>query len=148
MKQLSYSILILLDLDHPADVQIHSWGKSLEEAFEQAAVGIYGIMTELETVDPIQEEKIEASGHDLESLLFNFLDECLFTFSAEPYLCGCQVKITEFNKEEFSLTAVLKGEQFNLDKHPQGTEVKAITYSNLQIHQKPDDVEIYVIVDI
>lgn len=135
-------------MDHPADVQIHSWGVTLEEAFEQAAVGMYGIMTELETIDPIQAEDIEASGHDLESLLFNFLDECLFTFSAEPYLCGCQVQITEFKRGEFSLKATIRGEQFNLDKHPQGTEVKAITYSNLQIHQKPGEMEIYVIVDI
>lgn len=145
---LSLVISLTLDLDHPADVQIHSWGKTLGEAFEQAAVGMYGIMTELETVDPIQEENIEATGHDLESLLFNFLDECLFIFSVEPFLCACQVKITDFNEEEFSIKATLRGEQFNLDKHPQGTEVKAITYSNLQIHHKPDDMEIYIIVDI
>ena len=30
----------------------------------------------------------------------------------------------------------------------QGTEVKAITYSNMQIHHKADKHEVYVIVDI
>lgn len=137
------------DLDHPSDVQIHSWGINVKEAFEQAAVGMYGIMTELETVDPLQTEDVEASGHDLNSLLFNFLDECLFVFCVEPYLCACVVEITEFDQENFAIKAKLKGEQFNLNKHPQGTEVKAITYSNMQIHHsKPDDWEVYVILDI
>ena len=135
-------------MDHPADVQIHSWGTNLKEAFEQAAVGMYGIMTEIETVDPLQEEDIEANGHDIDSLFFNFLDECLFVFCAEPYLCACVVEITEFDEQSFSIKAKLRGEPFNLDKHPQGTEVKAITYSNMQIHSKDNDCEVYVIVDI
>jgi len=139
---------IIIDLDHPADVQIHSWGKSLKEAFEQAAVGMFGIMTEIETVDPIQEETVEATGHDMDSLLFNFLDECLFSFCVEPNICACKVEITDFDATSFSIKATLHGETFNLEKHPQGTEVKAITYSNLQIHSQPNDCEVYVIVDI
>jgi SHS2 domain-containing protein len=30
----------------------------------------------------------------------------------------------------------------------QGTEIKAITYSNMQIHEKDDRTDLYVIVDI
>jgi SHS2 domain-containing protein len=47
-----------------------------------------------------------------------------------------------------------EGEKFDLSKHPQGTEVKAITYSAMQIHEKPAEgttparVDVYVIVDI
>jgi SHS2 domain-containing protein len=37
------------------------------------------------------------------------------------------VKILEFDKENFKIKAVGYGEIFNLEKHPQGTEVKAIT---------------------
>ena len=40
------------------------------------------------------------------------------------------------------------GEKFDLEKHPQGTEVKAITYSAMQIHEKEDRCDLYVIVDI
>ena len=68
------------------------------------------------------------------------------------------------------LTSSLRhGETFDLSKHPQvicimpalclgltlvllmfsqGTEVKAITYSNLQVHDTKDKHEVYVIVDI
>ena len=37
-------------LDHTADVQIHSWGPSVKEAFEQAAKAMFGYMTELDTI--------------------------------------------------------------------------------------------------
>lgn len=34
-------------LDHTADVQLHAWGASLEEAFEQAALAMFNYMTPL-----------------------------------------------------------------------------------------------------
>lgn len=135
-------------LDHPADVQIHSWGKTFSDVFEQAAIGMFGYMTDLNTVVHDREETVTATGHDLQSLLFNFLDECLFAFSAETFICACMVNITEFDLENFSVTATLGGETFDLSKHPQGTEVKAITYSNMQIFNKEDRYECYVIIDI
>ena len=41
-----------------------------------------------------------------------------------------------------------KGEPFRIGKHPQGTEVKAITYSNMQIHTDKPTHDVYVIIDI
>lgn len=46
---------------------------------------MFGYMTELETVEGLQRQEITAQGHDLASLLFHFLDEWLFLFSAEPF---------------------------------------------------------------
>jgi SHS2 domain-containing protein len=58
------------------------------------------------------------------------------------------VKITEFDLENFKIRAIGYGETFDLSKHPQGTEVKAITYSNMQVHDTDDKHEVYVIIDI
>ena len=47
---------------------------------------MFGYMTDLERVQMTQLHHVEAEGHDLESLLFHFLDELLFMFSAEPFI--------------------------------------------------------------
>lgn len=58
------------------------------------------------------------------------------------------VKIIEFDEVNFTIRAEGHGETFDLSKHPQGTEVKAITYSNMQIYNTTDKHECYVIIDI
>ncbi|XP_055696807.1 protein archease-like isoform X1 [Phlebotomus papatasi] len=137
-------------LDHTADVQLHAWGSSLKEAFEQCGIAMNGYMTDLETVNVDKCFKIEAQGDDLEGLLFRFLDELLFLFCAEPFLIARKVEITKFDLDTFSVECLCYGEPFDLQRHPQGTEVKAITYSAMQINQ--DSVknyyEVFVIIDI
>lgn len=83
-------------LDHPADIQIHAWGDNLREAYEQAAMGMYGYMTDPETVEIEEVREVEAEAEDLQGLLFHFLDECLFTFCCEPYFIPRKVVITEW----------------------------------------------------
>ncbi|KAL0281043.1 UNVERIFIED_CONTAM: hypothetical protein PYX00_002158 [Menopon gallinae] len=135
-------------LDHTADVQLHAWGDSLEEAFEQCAVAMFGYITELDTVEITEDEEIEAVGEDLLSLLFHFLDEFLYLFCAEPYLVAKKVKITEFNRQELRIRAKGYGEPFQIGKHPQGADIKAITYSNMQVYDNEGQHEVFVIVDI
>lgn len=113
---------------------------------------MFGYMTELSTVEIKQSAEIEATGHDLESLLFHFLDELLFLFSCEPFLICSKLTITEFitEGEEFRIQCKCYGEEFQLGKHPQGTEVKAITYSAMQIVNDAEkkDFQVFVIIDI
>lgn len=59
-----------------------------------------------------------------------------------------KVKILEFDRDNFKIKARGFGETFEIGKHPQGTEVKAITYSNMQVHEGPTNCEIFVIIDI
>jgi len=161
-----------LDLDHTADVQLHTWGSTLQEALEQVVVAMFGYMTDLRLVDVDEEctTTVEAKGHDLPSLLFQLMDEFLFLFSTQ-YVVFKEVRITKLDLKAFAVTAVGKGEPFDLHKHPQGTEVNAITYSNMQIFtdlapfggvtieagdnvgivrplNRPDRHELYMIIDI
>ncbi|VEL28016.1 unnamed protein product [Protopolystoma xenopodis] len=86
------------------------------------------------------------------SLLYHFLDEWLFIFSADPFFIPRVVKIVDFDLKNFRIRSRGWGEEFNKSKHPQasfiGTEVKAITYSSMQIHDKDDMHEVFVIIDI
>eukprot|EP00286_Rhodomonas_abbreviata_P029790 CAMPEP_0181292630 /NCGR_PEP_ID=MMETSP1101-20121128/2615_1 /TAXON_ID=46948 /ORGANISM="Rhodomonas abbreviata, Strain Caron Lab Isolate" /LENGTH=220 /DNA_ID=CAMNT_0023397125 /DNA_START=316 /DNA_END=978 /DNA_ORIENTATION=- len=136
-------------LDHTADVQFHSWGDNMEEAFEQAVVCMFSYITEIDTVDTTSTNSVEVSGHDLDSLLYAFMDEFLFQFCVDGFVAR-RVTITEFDKEAFTIKAQGFGEKFQpRTKHPQGTEIKAITYSAMQIIQHSQGTaELFVIVDI
>lgn len=48
-------------------------------------MAMFGYMTDITTVSPLSTEVITAEGDDLISLLYHFLDEWLFVFSAEPF---------------------------------------------------------------
>ncbi|UYV78438.1 ZBTB8OS [Cordylochernes scorpioides] len=104
--------------------------------------------TDYDTVQMKMSADIEAEGLDMLSLLYHFLDEFLFIFSAEPNFIARKVKILEFDKENFKIKARGFGEIFDISVHPQGTEVKAITYSNMQVYDNENQHELFVIVDI
>lgn len=62
----------------------------MEEAFEQCVLAMFALITETDTVevhDVSQPLEVCAQGHDLHSLLFNFLDEWLFQFNGDLFLC-------------------------------------------------------------
>jgi len=137
-------------LDHTADIQVHSWGDDMIEALENSAIGMFGYMTELDKVEYITEFpfSVKANTPDMESMFFRFLDELLVIFFIEGYLLFRDVKITSFDRENWEINGFGYGEVMDLSRHPQGTEVKAITYSAMQIYEEDNKVELYVVLDI
>ena len=134
--------------DHTADVQIHSWGTSLKEAFANAALGMTNVLTPIDAVCATESFAFEAEGHDVESLLFAFLDECLFQFHSELRVCQ-SMKITHFSRSPWKISAEGTGEIFDPSRHESGTEVKAVTYSAMKVVEGLEgQAEVFVIVDI
>lgn len=136
--------------EHTADVQVRSWGHSLEEAFSQTAYSLMATITpDLKKINPKIEKKITIKAEDKEALLFDFLSEFLYIFDVDE-LVFSQIyvsKIEKFN-DNYKLQATLKGEKFDLDKHEIGIEVKAITYSFMNIEEKHASTIIDIVFDI
>lgn len=136
-------------LDHTADVQIHAWGENLEEAFQNAAIAMTAYITDINMIQVCHREQFSVEAHDLNGLLYRFLDEVLFLFNAEPFLLSKTVRIINMTVgDSFKAIAECCGEPFSIKKHPQGTEIKAITYSAMKIIQEDNRCDIYFIVDI
>lgn len=136
-------------LDHTADVQLHSWGDNFAEALEQLILSMYGYMADgLSQVEEVYPMEFEAQGQDASSLVFNILTECLYGFTAEPFFIAKSVSATQVDLKSFKVSVKCLGDSFTLSKHLAGTEIKAITYSNLQVLEKGDRCDIYVVVDI
>jgi len=74
-------------LDHTADVQCHAWGPTLKAAFETMGTCMFNYMTDLSTVDINLDDTrtITVQAHDMQSLLFKYMDEMLFKFCSDTF---------------------------------------------------------------
>lgn len=137
-------------MDHTADVSVKSWGRNLEEAFSQTALSLMTTITpNLKKISPKIEKKFEIVAEDKYALCFDFLSEFLYIFDVEDLVFSyISVKSIQKIEEKYKLIALAKGEPFDRDKHEIGTEVKAITYSFMNIEEKENKVEINIVFDV
>ena len=68
----------------------------MAKCFEQAGVAMYAYMTDPSTISIRRKISIEASGHDLDTLLYAFLNELLYQFCAEQNFIGKKVYLINF----------------------------------------------------
>lgn len=126
-------------IDHTADVGIKAYGETVEEAFENIAKGMFDIITNSSHIDSIGEYMIELEADDLEQLLVDWLSELLFLSSTYNLVFG----FFDVEIMDKKLSAIVKGEEYNLDKHKIGVEIKAVTYHMVEVHTtKPIYVQV------
>lgn len=122
-------------LDHMTDAVIEAHGTTLEEAFEQAAKGLNDTMIDLSGVRPEREIRIEASGHDLESLLFDWLDKVMLLLVADGVVMS-EFSVRIRKDGGYSLSGIAKGEKLDLSRHHYKVEIKAVTYHEMYVRQE------------
>jgi SHS2 domain-containing protein len=118
-------------LKHTADVKFQAFGKTIEEAFENASLATAETMTKKTKIAEKIKWKIDASGKDLPSLLYNFLEEFLFLLDAEDFLLSRVLKIKIKGEE---LEAEVIGDKASNYKIT--NDVKAVTYNEMFVKQR------------
>ncbi len=118
--------------EHTADLGLRVRANSLEGLLAEAGRGLFSlIVTNLEQVKSVQERLIRIEGGEPEYLLFDWLNELLYTFDVEGLLfCEFSLQL-----DATGLTAMCRGEAMQLDRHGMDHEVKAITYHGLKVQQ-------------
>jgi SHS2 domain-containing protein len=136
-------------LEHTADAYVAAYGDTLEEAFENAALATFEVMTDLETVDLTIEEELEVQAHDEYALLYRWIEELLIRFETKGRLYA-RFKILgiETLPQGFRLKAKAGGELYDPKKHPQKVGIKAITYHQMKIIKTDGKVTLEFILDI
>ncbi|MBC7081687.1 MAG: archease [Thermoplasmatales archaeon] len=131
-------------IDHTADIGIEAYGKTLEEAFENTAKGMFSIITNGEKIEGKIEKKIEINREgDDEMLLVDWLSELIYLHDVEKLVFGdFKVKIND------KLEAIAYGEKYDRSKHGYGIEIKAVTYHMLEIKRNKKGFVIRVLFDI
>ena len=119
-------------LEHTADVGVEVTAPDLPRAFSEAGIALFGIMTDISKFGSQESVSISSSGHDLESLLYSWLEELIYIFGTSE-LVLTRIDVAEFSTDPPAIRAVGYGEVFDPSLHGGGTEVKAITYHRMEI---------------
>jgi SHS2 domain-containing protein len=114
-----------------ADLLIEATGNSLGEAFANIALGMFNAITPIVDIAEEQEFELVAEGRDLDSLLFNLMDEFLYIHDTK-HLIPNRIDI-EVNTENLRAIAKCGGEKFSNKTHEVGISVKAVTYHKMRI---------------
>jgi len=134
-------------LDHMTDAYIEAYGNTLEEAFEFAARALVDTMISVDKVEAKKEEWLDVEGHDLESLLYNWLDSVMLKLLVDrEALSYFKVSISQKNGS-YELKATVKGEQLDLEKHHYKVEIKGVTYHLMEI-KRNDVIKLRFLLDL
>lgn len=132
-------------IEHTADKGVGAEGKTLEEAFENAAYGMFSLMADLPDYSPTGTIEIKVSGSDRETLFANWLRELLFLFEVERKL-PLEFDILEMG--EWRLRAKLAVREVGPDIEWLGSPVKAVTYHELEVEPTDHGWRVRVILDV
>ena len=131
-------------LEHTADAKFRAYGKTLSEAFENAAYAMEEVITDYTKVKPLIKKTISVESENKEALLYDFLEQFIFLLDSENFLLN---KIEKIEIKDNRLTAEIVGDN-KIDDYDIKTSIKAVTYQEMFIKQDKDQVVVQVIVDI
>lgn len=132
-------------LDHTADIGLIVYGEDLETLFENAGEGFFHLITDLKKVRRRVERQVEIREKDLERLMVDWLSELLYLHDVENLLFkGFDVE----SVGEGRLKARVKGEPFQEGIHIIKTEVKAVTYHQIQVRKENGGWRAQIIFDL
>ncbi|MBM3293113.1 MAG: archease [Candidatus Aminicenantes bacterium] len=153
-------------LEHTADGKFRAFGRTLEEAFGNAALACASLMWDWEAVERRVVFPVEARGRDREQLLCRFLEEILYLLDTRDFLLGAVEDLRLVEEEASSedlpererveggeippayrLTARFVGDDDPARYEFHG-DVKAITYNEMKIERGCEGWIVQVVVDM
>jgi SHS2 domain-containing protein len=122
-----------------------AYGATLEELFSNAALAMLSLACDLETVKETVHHKIEATGEDLESLLYAWLAEVLAVMDGERLVLR-RVTVAFFG--EGRVRGVAHGEPLDRARHRTGVAIKAVTFHQFAVENSGDGWRARVFLDL
>ena len=134
-------------LDHTADVKFRAYGKNLGETFSHVALAITEIIMGTQEIKGKIIEEFSLENKDLKSLLYDYMDHFLYLLDAEQFITR-SVETIGIEKKGgiYFLSVILKGDKSS--NYQAETHIKAATYAEMEIHEKPGEIMIQVVLDL
>lgn len=129
-------------LEHTADLGIRAWGPSVESAVADALLGLADLMG-VRTAGRGETHEVRGQGQDDGSRLVALMNETVFVVETRPArIAGVAVR-----RDGDDLVGEL--ELVTTDELGEGIGVKAATYHQLAVDERPDgSAEVRVFLDV
>lgn len=124
------------EFDHTGDLGIEVEAESLAAIFEEAAVGMFALLTDVEMLQPGRAMDISLSADDRSELLLKWLSELNFLHLTQRLLFGRFV-VTDISDTHVEATAFAV--PIDMRRHAIHTEIKAVTYHDMVVEKRNDD---------
>jgi len=130
--------------EHQADMGVRGFGNTPAEAFEQAALAMSAIITELSLIEARQEISIVCEEAEQELLFVDWLNAVIYEMSTRHML------FSRFDVviENEHLTASAWGEPIDVKRHQPAVEIKGATYTELAIYESQGQWTVQCVVDV
>ncbi len=140
MKQYEY-------LEHTAEAKFAAYGKTMEEAFCNAALAMENIMVETEKVKPKVKKKIVIETKHTKALLYDFLQELLVLFDSERFALHTVEELNiQQRGSDYHLYAIVSGD--DAQHYEMHSGVKSVTYNEMEIVQEKEGWKVVVVLDV
>lgn len=116
---------------HAADIGIRGTGRTLAEAFEQAACALTAVIVDPRAVVARQAVAVECAAPDPEILLVDWLNTLIYEMAVRHMLFAQFAVQTDGRK----LTGTAWGESIDRGRHQPAVEVKGATLTELMVTQ-------------
>jgi len=128
-------------LEHTADVGIRARGATLEEAFEQASLGLAEVLGALRPGSG-EQVAVEVSAGDPGALLVDWLNEVLWLHETRGHAAIAAVRVERVTGDRAAGSVTFS----STDPPADGTLVKAVTYHRLRVGRDADGwlAEVYL----
>jgi SHS2 domain-containing protein len=129
---------------HEADIGVRGRGDSLAEAFARAAEGMTAVVTDPDTIRPLEAVDIHCEAPDPELLLADWLNALVLEMAVRRML---------FSRYDVSidggrLDARAWGEPVDRDRHQPVVEIKGATYTELGVRREGDAWMAQAVLDV
>ncbi len=118
---------------HGADAGVRGFGPTIEQAFEQAALALTGIVTDA-TIAELSSVDVQCGAPDVELLLVEWLNAIIYEMAVRRMLFGR----FEVALNDTHLQGRMWGEPIDREKHAPACEPKGATYTALRVAKSPD----------
>ena len=118
-------------LPHGADVGVCGIGRSKAEAFEQAGVALTAVVSDPNTVAPVNSVEISCTAPDDELLLVEWLNALIYEMATRKML----FTRFEVRLDGNRLAGIAWGETIDVNRHETAVEVKGATCTELKVAQ-------------